>query len=77
VLRRHPGKNTRARNAKNPVYRLASLPSTPQADNPQLRGFPPPRRINADSAVMKSIMLATPLRKLPDNTPSGCSLEYM
>lgn len=69
-------KNTRARNAKNPVYRLASLPQPEEEHSLNLRGFAPPRRINADSAVMKAIMLATPLRKLPPNTPSGCSLEY-
>ena len=70
-------KNTRARNVKNPIYALAEQPQAGEQPNPRLRGFARPRRVSADSAVMKAIMLATPLRKLPDNCASGCSLEYM
>ncbi len=67
-----------ARNPKNPTYILAPV-ATPEEQpfNLKLRGFPPPRRISADRIQNVAIMKATPLRKLPNVTPSGSSLEYV
>lgn len=65
-----------ARNPKNPTYSLASRQPIEQGENPRLHGFAKPRRVSADRLENIAIMKATPLRKLPNITPSGSSLEY-
>lgn len=62
-------------NPKNPTYSLTNKTPSGEEGNPRLRGFPPPRRVSADRIENVAIMKALPLRKLPDISASGSSLD--